>query len=214
MLPIVIITYKRPQYLQRTICSFIEQNKNNLDMFSLRILIQGGLDKGTAEVIEKWKEYFDFIDVREKNEGCAQGYNISMQEALKLNTPYLLFLEDDWESKESLSNYLPEIFDLMNTDKTIGYIRLRNVNAKVWKTNVISKKPVKWDRTSKHILVSNAHFTFNPIILRCDVVEQMGVLKGEYHAQQKYHELELQVAQLDASCFCHIGDERVSDWIK
>ena len=208
ILPVVTLTFHRPQYLQRTIQTFIEQNKNNLDMFSLRILVQGGLDPGTADVLEEWKSYLDFVDIRDKNEGCAQGFNICMQEALRLKTLYLLHLQDDWESKEPISNYLPEIFKLMDIDKTVGYIRLGSIHEKASKKNVISNKHVKWSRSSENILIGNAHFTLQPAILRHSVVEQMIPIVKEHHAQKKYHKLGLQVAQLDADCFRHTGRRR------
>ena len=208
ILPVVTLTFRRPQYLQKTIQTFIEKNENNLDMFSFRILVQGGLDPGTANVLKKWKDYLDFVDVRDKNEGCARGFNICMQEALRLRTPYLLHLQDDWESKEPISNYLPEIFNFMDTHKVVGCIRLGSIHEKGSKRNVISGDLVRWSKKSKHILVGNAHFTLQPTILRCDVVEQMTPIIKEHHAQQKYHKLGLQVAQLDADCFLHTGRRR------
>ena len=177
-------------------------------MFSFRILVQGGLDPETADVLEKLKGYLDFVDIRDENEGCAQGFNICMQEALSLKTPYLLHLQDDWESREPISNYLPEIFNLMDTDKTIGYIRLGSIHEYVSRKNVISKKFVRWSRRSENILIGNAHFTLQPAILRHNVVEQMIPIVKEHHAQKKYHKLGLQVAQLDADCFRHTGRKR------
>lgn len=215
ILPVVILTYRRPQYLQRTISTFIRQNKGKLGMFSLRLLVQGGLDQGTAAVIKQWERHIDFVDVREKNVGAAQGYNICMKEALDLKTTYLLHLQDDWESREPLSKYIPEIFNLMNTNKTIGCIRLRsihNVRPNVSKRNIISKAGIKWSRGTKNILVGNAHFTLNPTILHRGVVERMIPIKKEHHAQQKFHKLGLQAAQLDASCFWHIGHKRMVGW--
>lgn len=211
-LPVVILTYCRPQYLQRTISTFIGQNRSNLDMFSFRILVQGGLDQGTSDVLEEWESYFDFVDIKDRNMGIGQGYSVCMKEALSLNTPYLLHLQDDWESKEPLSRYLPEIFDLMNTDRTIGYTRLRTNHDKVSRKNVISNLPIKWEKESENILVSNAHFTLNPTIIRRDVVERMIPIKKERHAQEKYHELGLRTAQLVANCFCHIGHKRMGGW--
>jgi len=208
LLPVVILTFRRPQYLQKTIQTFIEQNKNDLNMFSLRILVQGGLDPGTADALEKWESYLDFVDIRDENEGCAQGFNICMQEALSLKTPFILHLQDDWESKKPISRYIHEIFNFMYVYNTVGYIRLASIHERVSKRNVISNKRVEWSRGSKNILIGNAHFTLQPAILRHDVVEQMIPIVKEHHAQNKYHKLGLQVAQLDADCFHHTGRKR------
>lgn len=105
----------------------------------------------------------------------------------------------------------------------VGYIRLRSILSKVNKFNGISGEPLhyrRWPRrfTWSRINLGNFHFTFNPTISRTWVIKKMLPLVGERDAMEKYHDMCLTSAQLNANCFNHIGDERALNdkgkWMK
>lgn len=52
------------------------------------------------------------------------------------------------------------------------------------------------------------HFTFNPTIIRSNVLTDILPFDKELDSMRKYHETDLVGAQLNANCFRHIGVER------
>jgi hypothetical protein len=213
-IPVALLTYKRPWYFERTLKSFIEMNKPSRDRLVLIVLIQGEKDQATEKIVSKYNNQIDYLITPRINLGCAGGYNLLMTESLKLELPYIIHLQDDFISNESISNYIPEIIDIMHKKKNLGFIRLRSVKDKVKEYNVISRRKIKYCKVSNNIFLGNSHFTFNPTIARSSLIEKIIPTTSEKDAQQKYQELGLIAGQLYASCFSHIGEERVEDWIK
>jgi GT2 family glycosyltransferase len=213
-IPVTIITYNRPWYFEKTLESFIEMNRSYLDRLLLIVLIQGEKDKATEEIISKYKRQIYSVIYPGENLGCAGGYNLLMTESLKLKLPYIVHLQDDFVSNEPLSDYIPELIEIMETNQQLGYIRLRAINEKVNDYNVISRRKIKYLSKIKNTFIGNGHFTFNPSFARSSVIKEIIPTTSEKDAQQKYQKLGLKTGQLSASCFTHIGDERVRDWIK
>jgi hypothetical protein len=213
-IPVTIVTYKRPWYFERTLESFIEMNKSNLDRFLLIVLVQGDKDEETDKIINKFKRQINNVIYPGENLGVAGGYNLLMTEALKFNQPYIVHLQDDFFSNESLSGYIPELIEIMETNQKLGFIRLRSIKDKVNIYNVISRRKIKFASKIKNTFIGNGHFTFNPTIARSSVIKEIIPATSEKDAQQKYQQLGLKTGQLSAKCFTHIGNKRVRDWIK
>ena len=213
-IPVTIITYNRPWYFERTLESFIEMNRSYLDRLLLIVLVQGDKDKATEKIISKYKRQINNVIYPGENIGCACGYNLLMTESLKLNLPYIVHLQDDFFSNEALSDYIPELIEIMETNHKLGFIRLRSIKDKVNDYNVISRRKIKYTSKIKNTFIGNGHFTFNPTIARSAVIKEIIPTASEKDAQQKFQQLGLKTGQLYASCFSHIGGERVEDWIK
>ena len=213
-IPVTIVTYKRPWYFERTLESFIEMNKSNLNRLLLIVLVQGDKDEETDKIINKFKRQINNAIYPGENLGVAGGYNLLMIEALKFNQPYIVHLQDDFFSNESLSDYIPELIEIMETNQKLGFIRLRSIKDKVNIYNVISRRKIKFASKIKNTFIGNGHFTFNPTIARSSVIKEIIPTTSEKDAQAKYQQLGLKTGQLSATCFTHIGDERVRDWIK
>jgi len=213
-IPVTIITYNRPWYFERTLESFIEMNRSYLDRLLLIVLVQGDKDKATDKIISKYKRQINNVIYSGKNFGCAGGYNLLMTESLIIKQPYIVHLQDDFFSNEPLSDYIPELIEIMETNQQLGYIRLRAIKEKVNDYNVISRRKIKYLSKIKNTFIGNGHFTFNPSFARSSVIKEIIPTTSEKDAQQKYQKLGLKTGQLSASCFTHIGDERVRDWIK
>ena len=213
-IPVTIITYNRPWYFERTLESFIEMNRSYLDRLLLIVLVQGDMDKATDKIINKFKRQINRVIYPGENLGCAGGYNLLMTESLKLRQPYIVHLQDDFFSSEPLSDYIPGLIEIMEKNHKLGYIRLRSIKDKVNDYNVISRRKIKYASKIKNTFIGNGHFTFNPTIVRSSVIKEIIPTTSEKDAQKKYQQLGLKTGQLSASCFTHIGDERVRDWIK
>jgi GT2 family glycosyltransferase len=213
-IPVTIITYNRPWYFERTLESFIEMNRSYLKRLILIVLIQGDKDEATDKIINKFKRQIHNVIYPGENLGVAGGYNLIMAESLKLQQPYIVHLQDDFFSNEPLSGYIPELIEVMETNQKLGFIRLRSIKDKVNDYNVISRRKIKYAGKIKNTFIGNGHFTFNPTLTRSSVIKEIVPTTSEKDAQQKYQQLGLKTGQLSASCFTHIGDERVRDWMK
>lgn len=218
-IPIGILTYKRSEYLKRTVESFLELNSDRLEMFPLILLVQGGYDKETDLVIDRYYRFFNRILISKDNLGCAEGYNEVMGYALLRKTELVMHLQDDWESRESLSEHIDEIMDLFKQHEDIGYIRLRAwwLGTRVCGKNRISREGISYDKVSDNIAKTTAHYTFNPTIIRSSVLKQILPFNKELDAMSKFHSLNMKAAQLYANCFRHIGAARALSkgvWVK
>ena len=213
-IPVTIITYKRPWYIKRTLESFIEKNQSDIERYLLIVLVQGEKDSATEDILRRYQGRIKSVIYPGENLGCAGGYNLLMTESLKLELPYVVHLQDDFISNEPLSDYIPELIEVMQSNSKLGYIRLRSIRDKVNRYNVISRRKIKYKKKTRNISIGNGHFTFNPTIARSSVIEKLIPATSEIDAQQKYQELGLETGQLFASCFSHIGHKRVEDWLK
>jgi len=203
-IPVAILTYKRPYLLRQTLESFFDLNYKFLNNFLFIALVQEE-DQETAQVFEDHKKRFHHITHLSKNLGCGGGTTILMEDVAKLKLPYVLYLQDDWESTESLFNYMSELLDVMKTFLDVGCIRLRNFQDKVWRYNYVTKKPIEYRMVRKHIAISNAHFTLTPILAKMSIIQKMLPIVRERVAMQNFEKLGLKSGQLWAKCFCHLG---------
>lgn len=214
-IPVTFLTYKRAEYLEATIESFLTLNKDILDRFMFFIHVQGR-DKPTNIVVSKYSSRFVCIDQVRKNQGCAAGYSRVMASAMRTGTEFLIHIQDDWGSREPLTEYLEEVLDFFTTPAfyDVGMMRLRTIKERVSHRHRMTKKGIKWERVTPNISVSNAHWTLNPHIVRSSVLEKMLPITMELDAMSKYWKLGMRSAQLMADCFTHIGAERAWSFSK
>lgn len=213
-IPVLIVTYKRPTLFKKTLESFLKLNRGNLDRFLITVLVQGDRDEDTVKTIHKYKSQLYDVICPGVNLGCAGGYGFLIKEALETDLPYLIYLQDDFLSNESLSNYLNQIIELLENSNDIGCIRLRSIKDRVNAYNIVSRKKIKYKKTVGNVAIGNAHFTFNPTIVKASILKSIIPITSERDAMEKYQRMGLKTGQLLAECFSHIGHERVKDWIK
>jgi glycosyltransferase involved in cell wall biosynthesis len=104
MISVIIPTYKSPEMLDLCLRSAIEgqQNKNQI------IVVVDGFYELNKEVIEKWSEYIDVLNL-EQNVGLCRGTNLGVYNA---KHDKVLIVNDDnvfpyeWD-KELLKDYIP-----------------------------------------------------------------------------------------------------------
>jgi len=212
-IPVTILTYKRPWYFKKTLKSFLRMNESILDRLLVIVLVQGERDEETEKIINKYSKQFYKIIHSDVNLGIAGGWSFLMKEALKLNLPYIIHLEDDFLSNESLSLYIPELLEIFVIEHNIGCVRLRSIKDEVSGYNMISRRKIKYKNLTENVAIGNAHFTLNPTIARSSVIKKIFPVHSEKEAMKKYQKLGLRAGQLLAECFSHLGDERVKDWI-
>jgi len=207
-IPVTVLTYRRPRYLAMTLDSFALQHAAILSSFSFRALVHGGRHWPTEKILEQRASLIPSVEVIDDNPGGGVGFSRLMAAVIQEEAPYVLHLEDDWLSAESLEPYMGEILDFMAAHREVGQIRLRDVRSPVSKVNPFTKKEIVWQPATEHIKVGNAHFTFNPAITRASILPQIVPCKSEREACIKYTRLNLLCGQLQAGCFGHIGAEK------
>ena len=212
MIRVLLLTYKRPIYLEQTIVSFGARNRpwwKRKKALRLCVLIQGKECQETIEMTEKHHGYIHQVQMVAENVGCSGGYCLGMEWIFEMFDPkYVIFLQDDWFTSEPVGRYLHEMVTFLNENEDVGQIRLRNIDEKVARQNPHTFKRIKYERVTEHIMVTNAHFTLNPTLTRASVIKDILPFKGEKHAMDKFHTMGLKSAQLDAHCFSHVGLRR------
>jgi hypothetical protein len=225
-IPLGVLTYQRSDYLNKTLESFFKINYESLHIFKPIVVMVQGMDLVTSSVLGKYGSYIDRVINLKSNHGCAWGYTLLNQELMEEETDLVMHLQDDWLSTEPLINYLDEdrfsgyknnkgVFQLFEERKDVGYVRLRSATwSKVSVINRISRKKIKWNKWAtkynkySRLVIGNAHYTFNPTIIRTSVLRRLLPVTKEQHAMEKYHKMKLLAAQLRGNCFMHIGDDR------
>lgn len=220
-----VLTHKRPHVLHETLETFVKLNYGCLDQFYITVCVQGA-EKETYKVIEKFRPYIDSTLTFLSNKGCGWGYVQLMRECLKFDTPYLLYLEDDFMTCEPLTNYLDFIYKFFKYFPEYGYIRLRSWReTKAIQFNKVFGKhffiatndplDVPFDiylynkDASQTIFRQSVPFSFNPSLIRREVLKRMLPVGDEFKynervAAKRYNRLiKLETARLHANCFRH-----------
>jgi len=232
-IPLGIITYRRPEYLERTMKSFININYECLSLFRpVVVLIQGSDDRTLSVVHDKFGTWVDRVIELKSNHGCAWGYTLLNRELIEYGTSLVMHLQDDWLTTEPIDNYLHEdkfsgyennkgILQLFDERKDVGYVRLRSsVWSKVSNRNRISGEYIKWNlwetkfKKYSRISLAPAHYTFNPTIVRTSVLKKILPVTEERDAMEKYHKLGLLTGHIRGNCFMHIGESRAVTTLK
>ena len=217
IIPIGMLTYKRPDLLMRTLESFVSFNRSHLDRFRFFIFVQACPDLETIAVINYFPNLFDEVIQSKDNLGHVKGFMTILDRCVTKypDSKYLMMLEDDWESQDSLGTYLDEILAFLDSDESVGYIRLRATHQRVFNKNRMTKAGIRYIPVSDLIYKSNGHFTTNPVIFRREILQQFveyPVYK-EIHMVEVCHFLDECGAQLKKDCFWHIGlSQRPRPW--
>jgi len=161
IIPIGMLTYKRPDLLMRTLESFVSFNRSHLDRFRFFIFVQACPDLETIAVINYFPNLFDEVIQSKDNLGHVKGFMTILDRCVTKypDSKYLMMLEDDWESQDSLGTYLDEILAFLDSDESVGYIRLRATHQRVFNKNRMTKKGIRYIPVSDLIYKSNGHFT-------------------------------------------------------
>jgi hypothetical protein len=130
--------------------------------------------------------------------------------AEEVGLPWILHLEDDWNCCAD-SQWVHAAAHYLGNPR-VGQVRLRWYSEPVMNNHCITGNRIGWIRANEHWISGNAHYTFNPNMIRAvDVPRIFGCdatpVAGERGAQMNFDALGLRVVQLDPGAFAHIGGE-------
>lgn len=121
----------------------------------------------------------------------------------------VMHLEDDWQCCSM--KWVQDAACYLN-DPAVGQVRLRLASETVMTNNCISGRRIKWIPEHQHQISSNAHYTFNPNMIRAkDIPRFFGSddapIAGERGAQLGFESCGLSVVQVHPGAFMHIGSD-------
>lgn len=217
IIPVAMLTYKRPDLLRRTLETFIDHNRDHLHRFRFFILVQGWPDPDTMAVINFHSSLFQGVILSKTNLGAVGGMLTSLNYAAEKSpdSNYLMTLEDDWESRDSLGAYLDQILNFLDSTPSVGYIRLRTIHQRVSNKNSVTREGIKYIPVNDLIYRGNMHYTMNPAFFRKEILQHFNEYPStkEAHLVQVCHYLGECGAQLRKDCFWHIGlQKRQRPW--
>jgi hypothetical protein len=117
---------------------------------------------------------------------------------------FVLHLEDDWCCVNSPRMWLDRAVHALQ-EPSVGQVRLRLASEKVMRTNMRTGAAIRWEQASTHHRSSNAHFTFNPHLVRAGLIGHVYPCSGELDAQRRFAELGQAVVQILPGSFSHAG---------
>lgn len=211
-LAITILTGGRPRLFKRTV-DHLKKNALGVLQDAHVVMLVNGADDMTMRIARATPHVDDLI-VSEAKPLLTIGAAVSrLMEAVPPSVRYVLHLEDDWECVRP--GWFERARWLLDRHPKIGQVRMRlHVSAAVptqavSRYNMVTKRLIKWEdhRTSLGwtFREGDGHFTFNPALVRREILPVVYPCDGELDAAQKFYRTRLRTAQLMPGYFRHIG---------
>lgn len=201
---ITILTGDRPHLLRRTVAS-LEKHEPKLVQDARVVAYVNAPDRASENILVDCG-WVDRIDVRCSGPRYSIGEAVSrLVAAAEPKKGMWLHLEDDWLCTRP---WFEQALAVARTEgKSLGQVR-----ARVWdkrrkpgsasRFNMVSHTPISWT-DKKTYLIGNAHYTFNPGLVRAELVPYLFPCRSEEDAARKFKG---RVAQLLPGAFRHLGD--------
>lgn len=144
LVSVITIVYNGVVEIENTIKSVLHQDYDNFEL----IIIDGGSNDGTVDIIEKYKDKLAYY-ISEKDQGIYDAMNKGIRAA---TGTWLNFMNagDSFHNKQVLSNVFNNNPDLSNFSLVYGYKY----------TNGIMEKPQKIEVLEKGIIMANHQSMF------------------------------------------------------
>jgi len=210
---ITILGGRRPRLLERTLCSVERHSRSLLEKACVVALINGG-DGESARLVKKRSWVDELLEVGPELIPIGAAVSRLWEASDVSGATYLMHLEDDWECSRP---WFEPARTILERDGRIGQVRLRRdvpqsaVGHAVMRYHMVTGKPLKWEEKSLEGMRyrrSRAHLTFNPALIRADLVSVVTPCESELDCARRFHGTGLEVAQWLPGAFGHIGGEQ------
>lgn len=202
-LVVTVLTGGRPALLRRTLDALEAQAGPRLGRWAVIALANGGDPPTLAELGRR-----AWIRVEDRP-GPIRPIGSALSELVGLATAsgrrFALHLEDDWACGLPPSGWLDPAAHALS-DPNVGQVRLRLEREKVLAVHMATGRRIRWTQAADHKR-GNAHYTFNPTLVRTEDLSKIFPCSGEREAQAKFLALGLEVVQLIPGAFRHLGDD-------
>lgn len=197
---VTVLATSRPDHLTRTLAS-----------------LAASVDLGTAEVIalnnggdEKVQAVLDQYRANTTSTGTVlpigEATSRLAASAAASTRRYWLHLEDDWAAVTLDPHWLSAATGVLSAHSGVKQVRLRHVADRTLLRHMVTGRPLNWRAHRGGFLLSrDAHWTFNPSLVRVATIPSVFPCGSEKDAQRKLSPCP--VAQLVPGAFTHIGDD-------
>lgn len=202
-LALTILTGRRPAYLRRTVES-LRHHAAIVTAAAHVTLMVNGRDPETLAYVDSL-DWLDELVVLPGDGVMPIGPAVSKlyDYARRSGRPIWMHLEDDWRCLRP--GWLAAGLRVLETEPAIGQVRLRSASEPVLKYHLVTRKTIKWERRRGYKM-GDAHYTFNPTLVRVSDVQKVFPCTGEPDAMRKFCQTKKRVAQLLPGAFAHLGE--------
>lgn len=203
-----ILTGSRCELLRRTVDALMRHSPAVLTTSKVVMLINGA-DAETCE----FAAGLDFLDECIRHDGpimpIGQASSLLAHRLVADPTVKLvLHLQDDWEAQGLDDGWLDRASQILECDPQVGQVRLRHRDEPVLATHMLTGRPIRWEERPGYVRAESAHFTLNPSLIRAADVNRVFPCITERHAQAKFLQTGMAVAQLVPGVFRHLGHKQ------
>jgi hypothetical protein len=202
-LVVAVLTGGRPELLTKTLDTLLAHAGSRLLAWSV-VAVVNGADTPTMQVLRE-RPWVTVIPIDGTVRPIGPAVSTLMEAASATGRRFVLQLEDDWCCLHPPVRWLDRAVHALQ-DPAVGQVRLRLASEKVMRTNMRTGAAIRWESAPDHHRSSNAHFTFNPNIVRASSVPKIYPCLGELDAQRRFAELGQAVVQILPGSFTHTGE--------
>lgn len=203
-LVVTVLTGGRPILLEQTLDALERHAGPRLRRWTVLALVNGA-DAPTMAVLTQ-RPWVTSRPVEGPIRPIGAALSDLMGMARHAGRAFLLHLEDDWSCSHAPERWLDRGAYALGNPR-VGQVRLRSSADQVSRTNMCTGAAIRWSFAPDHLRSSNAHFTFNPHLVRCESIPKIYPCDGELDAQRKFAQTHLDVVQILPGSFSHVGGQ-------
>lgn len=209
---VTLLTGARPGLLDATLTALRDRAPRLLDTAHVIAMHNGG-DPDTGDVLDGLGALVDQTIRTQRVQPIGESVRCLAAAASATGRNLWLHLEDDWQCSTFTPGWLDQARAVLDGDQRISQVRLRHHRDTVLARHMVTGRPIRWtpDTTRGCLAAADAHWTFNPSLVRTRAVAPMlkrPGLTGEGRAQVWAHARNLRsAAQLVPGVFEHAGDD-------
>lgn len=201
---ITILTGGRPNYLRETLVSLQSNIKEIADANIVAMV--NGADLPSLQILKDFpwiKKTLTTPRMLPIGQATSRLYKVAAESRL----PFWMHLEDDWRC--IATDWLAQAKEIL-ANKQIGQVRLRKATERVLSKHMIKHTEIRW-KDQGRARVADAHYTFNPSLVRTADVASLFPCNGEIDAMRKFVATKRLVAQSVPGAFVHIGHDSLRE---
>jgi glycosyltransferase involved in cell wall biosynthesis len=204
-LGISILTGGRPGLLERTLSSFARKWPAQAEA-AYTFAFVNGPDEQSRAVIEDagWVDRIVTYEQGVLRTGMATSFVVGAV-AGRGAVDVVLHLEDDWETRTVDDEALVRAAAILD-DESVGQVRLRHCSEAVLGRHMLTHEEIVW-RPRDGYRTGNAHFTFNPSLMRSGLADRVFPADDQRDAQRRFLATGREVVQVEPGVFAHLGEK-------
>lgn len=200
---VAILVERGVEELRRTVAS--------LDVVAPGLLqrsaIAASADADVRARIEHDPRIPDFDHLVDRGRGTSGGVarsRLLAELAAHNGVEYVLVLDDSWWAGTLDPSWIHRARGLLADDPAIGQVRLRHASERVLPTHMCTGRPIDWVEHDGHVRSDDAHFTYNPSLIRARDVATLVPARDEAESQRRFRRAGFATAQLRPGVFHHL----------